>query len=351
MSTADRTDDRDEKRRDKKPLSQREVFELFLRDAAVRPYLFGALGGLAMTFLVMFMNGSDVGGVLVVVLGLAALFLRWTAAPPFMLLIVCYFQVFPFFVPELGVDNPYQVRETHFLVQDVVLVMALLVYLRCVYRVFGLVQQSMPFENVLRRKGEHPARRPTGHIDPNEIGWLIGASAALVVVGQVVWWVVNALDFAPTESGFPFRWADLNALGRYRRFGREPGEFGPGGSRFFVILGALFFGFLCVRLVFGYWRLRTMSAAEGAMVTANTSWAESHRERVRVEKWRIWGRQKAVEEAKAAARALPESSAQPATRKASRIPTRSVAPTPVKSVVPGPRSRAAAAASSNGTAD
>ena len=49
-----------------------------------------------------------------------------------------------------------------------------------------------------------------------------------------------------------------------------------------------------------------------------------------------------------AARTLPESSAQPATRKASRMPTRSIAPTPVKSVVPGPKSRAAV---SNGEAD
>ena len=50
-----------------------------------------------------------------------------------------------------------------------------------------------------------------------------------------------------------------------------------------------------------------------------------------------------------AARALPESSAQPATRKASRMPTRTIAPTPVKAVVPGPKARAAAAA--NGEAD
>jgi hypothetical protein len=268
----------------------------------VRPYLFGALGGLAMTFLVMFMNGSDVGGVLVVVLGLASLFLRWTAAPPFVLLIVVYFQLFPFFVPELPFDDPYRVRETHFLVQDVVLVMALLVYLRCVYRVFGLVHQSMPFENVLRRKGEYPTRRPTSHIDPNEIGWLIGVSAALVVVGQLAWWLANALDFVPTEDGFPLRWADASALARYRRTSRDPGEFGPGASRFFVVLGALFFGFLLVRLVFGYWRLRMMNAAEGAMVVTDTSWAESHRERVRVEKWRIWGREKAAEQAKKEAR-------------------------------------------------
>ena len=50
-----------------------------------------------------------------------------------------------------------------------------------------------------------------------------------------------------------------------------------------------------------------------------------------------------------AARTLPESSAQPATRKASRMPTKTYGPTPVKAVVPGPKSRAAATA--NGEAD
>jgi hypothetical protein len=239
-----------------------------------------------------------------VVLGLTTLLLRWTAAPPFLLLIVVYFQVFPFFVPELGVDDPFHVRDTHFHVQDVVLVMALLVYLRCQYRIFSIVQQSMPFENIIRRKGEHPTRRPTSHIDPTEIGWLVGISAALVIVGQFLWWLVNTIDFVPTADGFPFEWADTSDRARYARprGGRQPGEFGPGGHRFFVMLGALFFGFLLVRLVFGYWRLRTMSAAEGAMVMADTCWSESHRERVRVEKWRIWGREKAAEKARKAAR-------------------------------------------------
>lgn len=50
-----------------------------------------------------------------------------------------------------------------------------------------------------------------------------------------------------------------------------------------------------------------------------------------------------------AARALPEASAQPATRMASRMPAKTFGPTPVKSVVPGPKSRAAATA--NGEAD
>ncbi len=280
------------------PLSNREVFELYLRDRAVRPYLFGALGGLAMTFLVIFLNGSDIGAIGITLFGLATLLLRWTAAPPVLLLAVCYFQVCPFGLPFDLYNNPFEVRETHFRVTDVVLVMALLVYLVCQYRVFGIVQQSMPFESLIRRKGEHPTRRPASHIDPNEIGWLIGGAAVLVVVGQLVWWLVNNLDFVPTDDGFPLRWADTKSVDRYRRQDRGPGEYGAGASRFYVILGALFFGFLAVRLVFGYWRLRAMNAAEGAMVLTDTSWAESHRERVRVEKWRIWGRQRALDRAK-----------------------------------------------------
>ena len=44
-----------------------------------------------------------------------------------------------------------------------------------------------------------------------------------------------------------------------------------------------------------------------------------------------------------AARALPESGGQPATRKASRLPAKSYAPTPTKAVVPGPRGRSSKA--------
>lgn len=301
-------DDREEKKDARKPLTQRQVFELFLRDPAIRPYLFGALGGLAMMFLVLFMNGSDLGAILVLAWGLAGLLLRWIAAPIFLILTLAYFMLFPFALPDPDslYNDPTRVRDTHFMVQDVILVMAALVNLRCTYRVLGIVHLSMPFENALRRKGEYPTRRPTSHIDPTEIGWLVAASAGLVALGQVLWFVVNVLDFVPAEEGFPLRWADVTSLARYRRGPRDPGTYGAGGSRFFVLTGGLFFAFLFVRLVFGYWKLRTMSAAEGAMVTADTSWAESHRERVRVEKWRIWGRDRAAEKERQARRAERE---------------------------------------------
>ncbi|MDY3555864.1 hypothetical protein R5W24_005010 [Gemmata sp. JC717] len=281
-------------------LTQGDVIRLLATDAAARPYVLATLAALVMIFVVLFMSGSDLGGIIVVLFGAAAMALRWTAAPPFLLLVIAYFQLFPFGVPDPGSENPYQVRESHFQVTDMVLVMAVLVYLRGQYRLFGLVHQIVPPDSALKRKGEVPVRRPTAHIRPDELAWMLAASGALVLIGQAVWWLVNALEFVPMESGVPFRWADPRSL---RAFSRDqpPGEFRPGQNRFFVLLGILFFGTLLVRLVFGYWRLRVMNASEGAMVLADTSWGESHRERVRLEKWRVWGRRRASERAEAAA--------------------------------------------------
>lgn len=279
-------------------LSQSEVFKLLVADGAARPYVLATLGGLAMIFVVLFMNGSDLGGIIVVLFGAAALALRWTAAPPFLLLVIAYFQVFPFGIPDPGSENPFQVRETHFQVADMVLVMAVLVYLRGQYRLFGLVHQIVPPDSTLKRKGETPVRRPTSQVRPDELVWMLGIAGAVVLLGQFVWWLANALEFVPMEGGIPFQWADLRST---RSLGRNqpPGEFRAGQHRFFVLLGGLFFGTLLVRLVFGYWRLRTIGAAEGAMVLTDASWGESHRERVRVEKWRIWGRRRAQEQADA----------------------------------------------------
>ncbi len=281
-------------------LSQRQVIEILFRDRAARAYTFTVLGALAMVFVVMFLNGSDIGGILVILFGSAALVLRWTAAPPFLLLIIAYFQLWPLGIPDFGSENPFQVRETHFLVADMALVMAVLVYLRAQYRVFGFIHQIVPFDAVFRRKGDVPTRRPSSHIRPDEIAWLVGITGGIVLIGQGVWWLVNALEFVPMED-FPLRWSDPKSLSTYRR-NPPPGEFRAGQNRFFVLLGSLFFGMLLLRLVFGYWRLRMMAAVEGAMVLTDTSWAESHRERVRVEKWRIWGRLRDAELAKQAER-------------------------------------------------
>ena len=53
------------------------------------------LGALAMVFVILFALSGPVGGILVVLLGLAGLLLRWPAAPPLVLLVVMWFLIFP----------------------------------------------------------------------------------------------------------------------------------------------------------------------------------------------------------------------------------------------------------------
>lgn len=317
MSTA--PDTRDERRRDdppprrekepkQPPLSQREVFDLLLRDPAVRPYLYAALGALALIFLVMFDNNSDIGAVLVALLGLANLLFRWVSGPPFLLFVISWFALFPFGIPEAEFDNPFNIRENYFRIADLVLVLAVLVYMRSAFRIFGLIHAAMPLENSFKRPEDAPPRRPPTHVAPTELVWMIGTAVALVLLGQGAWWLVNNVEFRPADGTFPFRWADPEDSRRFlaRRGPFVPGEFSAGQMRFFITLFALFFGFLLVRLVFGYWRLRSMSAAEAAAVCTDTAWAETHRERVRVEKWRLWRIQKALAEEREARRAERE---------------------------------------------
>ncbi len=275
-------------------LSPRQVVERLLQDERIRRYTFAALGALALTALVLYLSGGDIGAAVVMLVGTVSIVFRWAAGPPLVLLVLFYFSVFPFGYLQLGYNNPLQVRETHFRISDLILVMSALVYCGSAYRLLGLVHQSLPLENTSRRRDEAAPRRPSTHIAANELTQFVSASAAMVLAGQVVWWLINAFDFTPMESGFPFQWADQESFARYRSGSFPPGEFSAGQSRFFLTVGLLFFGYLLYRLVFGYWRLRVMGPAEGAMILANTSWAESHRERARIEKWRAWGRQRVL---------------------------------------------------------
>ncbi|MCS6866572.1 MAG: hypothetical protein RMJ56_00625 [Gemmataceae bacterium] len=321
-------------------LSQRQVVEHLLQDERIRPYTFAAIGSLAMTALVLYLSGSEIGAALVMLLGSASILLRWTAGPIVVLLLLLYFTVFPFGYLELGYNNPLQVRETHFRISDMILVMAALVYFATVYRLFGLIHQSVPLENTPRRQAV-PPRRPSSHIGANEVTQLVVASAVLVVLGQVAWWLLNAFDFTPTEAGFPLQWADRESFARYRSGPFPPGEFSAGQSRFFLTMGVLFFGYLFFRLFFGYWRLRVMSPAEGALMLANSSWAESHRERVRIEKWRVWGRERAKARRRKEQQRLLQAQdgspvrARPTTQVSSRLPK----PTSDKTSVNPPRTK------------
>src|SRR5262245_37084559 len=277
-------------------LDLRETLQTLFKDPDVRNFTFAALGALGMIFLILFQQNSDVGGLLVVIVGICGVLLRWPAAPVFVVLLVMYFQWTPSGIPGDGFENGYEIVEGRFRVTDMLLVMSVVVYLSCQYRLFGLVSQAIAFEGPIRSKDESPIRRPPVLIQPAELAILLGATAAIVVFGQLVWWFANAVEVAPAEN-FPLQWASekwsIQVSGRERPEPPVPGGLSPGATRFVVLVGLLFFGTLLARLVFGYWRLRAMGASEGRMILLDNGWSETSRERQRIEKWRVWGRKRA----------------------------------------------------------
>ncbi len=288
-------------------LDTRTVLELLFNDPDVRNFTFTTLGALGMIFLILLENGSDIGGLLIVIVGVCGLILRWTASPILVLLILTYFMIFPFGVPGDSIEDFTAIDEDHFRVTHVLLVMSVLVYLACQYRILGLVHQAVAFDGQIRRKDEPPARRPAALIRPAELGIMLGICGALVFSGQMIWWFANSVEVVPAED-FPLKWAEPDRTTTEhslasRRDVPAPGSISTGVTRFVVLVGFLFFGTLIARVVFGYWRLRMMGAAEGGMILLDGSWSETSRDRQRIEKWRIWGRKRTEAQANEAAKA------------------------------------------------
>jgi hypothetical protein len=300
-----------------KELDARASVRLLFNEPAIRNYAFAAFGSLAMIVLMLLEQGSDVGAILIAITAVCGIFLRFTAAPVLVLIILTYFMWTPTGIPGQADSMPWliELRRFHFI--DVMLVLSVLVYVISQYRIYGLIHQAVAFEGGARRPDEPATRRPASLIRPSELSTMLGLSVGLVIAGQLIWLFATSVQVAPAED-FPLRMAESkSSVVRYRfneatgrsvyvaldsnalddeRF-RERGVLSRGVSRFFVLVGMMFFGTLIARLVFRYWRLRIMGPAEAAMTLLDAGWEETHRERVRLEKWRLWGRKKAEAQA------------------------------------------------------
>ena len=280
-------------------LTQRTRFYLLFNEPAIRNYVIAAVSALAMIFLILFQQGGDLGGLLIVIIGIAGITLRWTAAPAFVLFVLTYFMVFPTGAPINASAKSWEIEEGRFRPQDLMLTLAVLVYITAQFRIFGFVHQAIAVEGSVRRPDEPVTRRPPAVISGSELGMLLFVLSWLVVVGQVVWWCLNSIQIMPGEE-FPFRW--IGTSKSYRRLEEVPGGMPPGLTRFVLLIGLLGLGVVVGRLIFGYWKLRVMPPAEGAMILLDDGWLETKRERSRQEKWRIWGRSRAKAAADAEAK-------------------------------------------------
>ncbi|MDB5312266.1 MAG: hypothetical protein JWO38_6468 [Gemmataceae bacterium] len=276
------------------PDSLRAMFQ----DPGVRNYLFAGLAALAMVFVTLFQKGVDpVGGVLLVVVGGAGMVLRWPASPHFFLLILLWFLIFPFGLPPPD-ENPFELEDGRLRVADILLAASVVVFLASNYRLIGLTTQALPFEQRYPAKSQKPIRRPPELIRPGEIARLLYLTAGVALAGQLVWLFVTSVELDDAGT-IPLRLVDVR-----QRFRRGPSDgMPPALNRFILVSGLVFFGTLLARLVFGYWRLRIMSPAEGGMLLQDAAWDETRREQMRVARWRAWGWRRAAEQDEAAKRA------------------------------------------------
>jgi hypothetical protein len=288
-------------------LDQRATLQLLLTEPSVRNYAIAAFSALAIVALLLMEEGADIGGALIAIVGVSGVIFRWTFAPVFVLVFLTYFMWTPTGIPGYNSSYPFMIEGHRFDFADVLLVFSVLVYFISQYRLYGLTYQAIAFEGTIRRTGEPPTRRPPSLIRPTEIATTLAIAFALVIVGQLIWWFASSLQIS-TSDGILLQPVESQSMKMKRLspvLGRGPTGrpvagvierdelLPPGLSRFYILIGLVFMGTLGARGVFAYWRLKRISPDEAKMTLLDVSWLETHRERVRVEKWRIWGRKRA----------------------------------------------------------
>lgn len=259
--------------------------------AEVRNYLFAGLAALALVFVVLFARGSDLGGLLLVLLGAAGMALRWPGTPPLFLLVLLYFLVFPYGLPPADA-NPSAIARGSFGVGDMILAAAVLVYVACHYRVYALTTRAVPADTLHPPRGEEkPPRRAAANVRPEEVTRIVAVAVAAAIAGQFVWWgltaaTVDVLGDLPVRFDRP----------QPRRDGAAGAGYAGYATRLLLLVGLAAGGTVLGRLVFGYWRLRRLSPAEGGMIVQEAGWDETRREDARIAGWRAWGRRKSQKE-------------------------------------------------------
>lgn len=256
-----------------------------LLDERVRSYVVVVVAALLVILVSGLISGSSTAGLVPALIGLVGLVLRGGALPIVCVISVAYFQFLPFGVPIVR-PVPLDPRFTHFRIQDLFLVSAVLVYLIAQYRLFSLTHRVVPDDNLVKvRHADRlpPEIRDPALVDEREIPQLLVVMAAALLLGQLAWLFLS------------------ETILEFRNF--QPVQLRPSGLRgswvytsreivFALGLGlTVFFG----RLGFWLWRLKTLNPLEAQLILADTGWAEMRREAARLETWRAYGKDRARE--------------------------------------------------------
>jgi hypothetical protein len=231
-----------------------------LRDPGVRAYALIGLAALVVLFLMVMDRGvaGALGGLVILILGLAGLVTGWRTVPPAILFVVTVSQV-----DWWGGHWP----EFLFDLNDLLLCGALLVYLAAQFRLFGLTGNVLPPEpGVAGSGGPRMVRRSSALVSDRELAFL-GVLAAWVVLAQGLWAVLpESLDIVRSV---------------------------PGLVRLFILAVVLGGGGLAVSAVLGYLSLRRATPAEALQVLQDELWDETRSEQRALNRWLAWARLRA----------------------------------------------------------
>jgi hypothetical protein len=254
-----------------------------LLDERLRSYVVVVAAALLVIFVSGLIAGSLYAGLIPALAGIIGLALRWPAMPMVCVATVAWFQALPFGVPIVRM-SPIEPRFTHFRIQDLMLVAAVLVYLIAQYRLLSLAHRAVPDERRVKARRadkQPPELRDAADVEEREIPQLLVVTAIVLLAGQALWLALSEtiLDF---RSLPPFRLREGGFRDAWHYASRE--------VMFALGLGfALFFG----RLGFWVWKLKTMNRDEAQLALADTGWLEMRREAARQETWRVHGKLRA----------------------------------------------------------
>ena len=238
-------------------------------------YLVLTAAGLLVYFLVMGQSGNDTGALLAILIAVPGVLARWVISPILVLALTTYLRIDPGFLSVISYvsGSRWFLSRTPsgFNLEDVILAAALLAYVIGHYRLTSLVHQGMPEDPGFRgdREAPKPPMRPADTAPPDELAKLLFIGAGCVVVGQVAWLILTALERA-----------------------QRPHIFAAGTARLLLVIWVVGGGLMLTAAALVYMRAARMSRREASLILRDVHFNEMRRETDRLHRWRHWFKEK-----------------------------------------------------------
>jgi hypothetical protein len=248
-----------------------------LREPAALNYLVMTGAGMLVYGMMMLAIGNDAAAIIAMLLALAGILARWTAAPVLIILLTTYSLMDPGFGNLMGwfagvrwaFPRPSEKFSVEDLIQAMGLAGGLLAYTIGHFRLTAIIHQGMPDDPSARKERDplNPPRRPASLIPQDELPRILIIGGICVVLGLIAWWSLVLIEW----------------LGRNRE-----SEFTIGTARFILVAWLTGLALMVASAALVYLRSAKMTRTEAALVLRDEFFHENRRETDRLQRWRKW---------------------------------------------------------------